>query len=171
MEKAISFMRTPQWIKKLGGHAGELYVAAEMSKRGIANALLPENFSDDDILFGLKGGAVLGYVQVKSCHPDRNKSWQLDAKNEEWINAPKNEFVVLVWLGSPSKNESPRFWIATKQEVGKHLIKDPNHGTRKRGRRIQLQHKNPDLVVHKEWENNWILFESVGVKQYVPLRT
>ena len=26
-------MRTPQWIKKLGGHAGELYVAAELSKR------------------------------------------------------------------------------------------------------------------------------------------
>jgi hypothetical protein len=28
-------MRTPEWIKKLGGHAGELYVAAELSKRGI----------------------------------------------------------------------------------------------------------------------------------------
>jgi hypothetical protein len=37
-------MRTPQWIKKLGGHAGELFVCAELSKRGIPNALLPENF-------------------------------------------------------------------------------------------------------------------------------
>jgi len=27
-------MKTPQWIKKLGGHAGELYVAAELSKCG-----------------------------------------------------------------------------------------------------------------------------------------
>jgi hypothetical protein len=33
-------MKTPQWIKKLGGHAGELYVAAELSKRSIPNALL-----------------------------------------------------------------------------------------------------------------------------------
>ena len=47
-------MATPQWIKKLGGHAGELYVAAELSKRGIPNSLLPENFSDDDILIGAK---------------------------------------------------------------------------------------------------------------------
>ena len=51
-------MKTPQWIKKLGGHAGELYVAVELSKRGIPNALLPENFSDDDILFGQKNGKV-----------------------------------------------------------------------------------------------------------------
>ena len=41
-------MRTPQWIKKLGGHAGELFVCAELSKRGIPNALLPENFPHDD---------------------------------------------------------------------------------------------------------------------------
>ena len=27
-------MKTPQWIKKIGGHAGELYVAAELSKCG-----------------------------------------------------------------------------------------------------------------------------------------
>lgn len=46
-------------MKKLGGHAGELYVAAELSKLGIPNLLLPENFSDDDLLAGKKDGAVL----------------------------------------------------------------------------------------------------------------
>ena len=54
--------RTPQWVKKLGGHAGELYVAAELSKRGIPNALLPENFSDDDILGGRKDSGEVFYV-------------------------------------------------------------------------------------------------------------
>ena len=67
-------MRTPQWEKKLGGHAGELYVAAELSKRGIPNALLPENFSDDDLLAGAKGGNKLCFIQVKSCHPDRSST-------------------------------------------------------------------------------------------------
>jgi hypothetical protein len=43
-------MRVAQWIKKLGGHAGELFVCAELSKRGIASALLPDNFPHDDIL-------------------------------------------------------------------------------------------------------------------------
>jgi hypothetical protein len=37
-------MRTPQWIKKLGGHAGELLVCAELSIRRIPNALVPERF-------------------------------------------------------------------------------------------------------------------------------
>lgn len=40
-------MKTPQWIKKLSGHTDELYVTVELSKRGIPNSLLPENFSDD----------------------------------------------------------------------------------------------------------------------------
>lgn len=146
-------------MKKLGGHAGELYVAAELSKRGISNALLPENFSDDDILAGLKDGAVLAYIQVKSCHPDRSNNWRLDEKDERWMSAPKNKFVVFVWLGSPSKNESPRFWVATKQEVAEHLIKDPAHGTNNTERRVQLQNKNPALAIHNEWENNWNVIE------------
>ena len=91
-------MSTPQWVKKLGGHAGELYVAAELSKRGIPNALLPENFSDDDILIGGKDGLALGYVQVKSCHPDRADSFRLCKEHEEWLNAENNSFVVFVWL-------------------------------------------------------------------------
>lgn len=58
-------IKTPQWIKKLGGHAGELYVCAELSKRGIPNALLPENFSDDDVLVGNKEGTEIGFIQDK----------------------------------------------------------------------------------------------------------
>ena len=65
---------TPQWVKKLGGHAGELYVAAELSKRGVPNALLPENFSDDDLIAGKKDGSEICFIQVKSCHPDRGSS-------------------------------------------------------------------------------------------------
>src|SRR3989338_7101427 len=154
-------MATPQWIKKLGGHAGELYTAAELSKRGIANALLPENFSDDDIIFGLKGGNVLGYIQVKSCHPDRSNNWRLSEKNEKWVDAPRNEFVVFVWLGSPARNESPRFWVTTKREVGNHCMNDAAHGTSNTERRIQLKHKDPKLIIHDEWENDWALLEDL----------
>src|SRR5208337_2223448 len=108
------YMRTAQWVKKLGGHAGELYVSAELSKRGIPNALLPENFSDDDILAGNKSGSELCYIQVKACHPDRGKTFPLYAKHEAWVSARENEFVVFVWLGSPAKNEGPKYWIASK---------------------------------------------------------
>jgi len=101
-------MRTEQGVKKLGGHAGELYVAAELSKRGIPNALLPENFSDDDLLAESKGGTAVCFIQVKACHPDRSRTFILRASDEKWCAAPKNQFVVFVWLGSPAKNEPPR---------------------------------------------------------------
>lgn len=148
-------MATPQWIKKLGGHAGELYVAAELSKRGIANSLLPENFSDDDILFGQKDGEVLGFIQVKSCHPDRANTFILRETDEKWIKANNNQFVVFVWLGSPKKNENPRYWIARKKEVGIACKKHSAHGTSNWERRFSLNDLN------KKWENDWTLLENL----------
>jgi len=147
-------MRTPQWVKKLGGHAGELYVAAELSKRGIPNALLPENFSDDDILAGDKDGSRLCFIQVKTCHPDRSASFILRETNEQWQGAPENQFVVLVWLGSPGKNEAPRYWVATKREVGSACFHHSAHGTGNWERRFYPE----DLPT--EWENNWTVIKS-----------
>jgi len=147
-------MATPQWIKKLGGHAGELYVAAELSKRAIPNALLPENFSSDDLLVGKKDGDATAYIQVKSCHPDRSSTFILRETEENWDSAPKNQFVVFVWLGSPSKNEPPRYWISSKQEVGR-LCKSHNaHGTSNWERRFSPK------AFPESWENNWKLFKN-----------
>lgn len=146
-------MRTPQWIKKLAGHAGELYVAAELSKRGIPSSLLPENFSDDDIILGNKDGSDIAYIQVKSCHPDRASSFILRENHEQWVNAPNNQFVVFVWLGSPRKNESPRYWIATKKDVGEACVKHPAHNTMNWERRFSPR------SLDAKWKNNWLLFD------------
>ena len=146
-------MATPQWIKKLGGHAGELYVAAELSKRGIPNALLPENFSDDDLLIGKKDGEATAFVQVKSCHPDRSSTFILRETEEIWTTALKNQFVVFVWLGSPKKNEAPRYWIATKAEVGALCTAHSAHGTHNWERRF-----SPSQFP-TQWLSAWHLFE------------
>jgi hypothetical protein len=145
-------MATPQWIKKLGGHAGELYVAAELSKRGVPNALLPENFSDDDILIGKKDGTNTAFLQVKACHPDRSSTFILRQEEESWSTAPQNHYVVFVWLGSPKNNEPPRFWIATKREVGNLCLQHPAHGTHNWERRFSREALPPT------WENNWDAF-------------
>ena len=150
-------MRTAQWIKKLGGHAGELYVAAELSKRGIPNSLLPENFSDDDILMGEKDGSEIAYIQVKSCHPDRAESFILREAHEKWVKAPDNQFVVFVWLGSPQKNESPEYWVATKRDVGIACTKLPSHGTKNWERRFSRDR------LDTKWKDNWLIF-----KKYMP---
>lgn len=147
-------MATPQWIKKLGGHAGELYVAAELSKRGILNSLLPENFSDDDILIGKKDGTSVGFIQVKSCHPDRSASFILRHTDEEWVDAPENQYIIFVWLGSPKKNESPRYWIAKKREVGLACVSHSAHGTENWERRFYPK----DFEIR--WENNWDAFNA-----------
>lgn len=151
-------MKTPQWIKKLGGHAGELYVAAELSKRGILNSLLPENFSDDDIMIGKKGDNSLGYIQVKSCHPDRGDSFRLDESDEKWEKVAKNnQFMVFVWLGSPTKNESPRYWIARKKDVGTACKKKRPKNLNNKERRFWLKHLDAN------WENNWDV-----LKEFLP---
>jgi hypothetical protein len=147
-------MKTPQWIKKLGGHAGELFVSAELSKRGIPNALLPENFSDDDILVGDKEAKETAFVQVKACHPDRSTTFILNANAEQWADAGANRFVVFVWLGSPRTNESPVYWLATKREVGELCRRHPAHGTDNWERRFARS------GFPSEWQNRWSLFDS-----------
>lgn len=156
-------MKTPQWVKKLGGHAGELYVAAELSKRGIPNALLPENFSDDDILVGGKDGSALCFVQVKACHPDRSRSFILKIENENWQDAPTNQFVVFVWLGSPRGNEPPRYWVAFKREVGVACIAHSAHGTKNWERRFDPK----DFPA--AWRDNWAIIEAVVGPSRAPL--
>jgi hypothetical protein len=122
-------VRTARWVKKLGGHAGELYLAAELSKRGIPCTLLPENFSDDDLHVGRKDSSVVCFIQVKACHPERSESFALRDAHEGWAAAPTNQFVVFVWLGSPARHEPPRYWIATKRDVGHAYVDHPAHGT------------------------------------------
>ncbi|HEV2224423.1 MAG TPA: hypothetical protein VGR84_15625 [Candidatus Acidoferrales bacterium] len=146
-------MKTEQWVKKLGGHAGELYVAAELSKRGIPNALLPENFSDDDVMFGAKDGRRLGFIQVKACHPERSESFILRIEDENWRTAQENEFVVFVWLGSPSKNEGPEYWVAPKKAVGEACSSHGAHGTSNWERRFYRQNLDAG------WKNNWRIVE------------
>lgn len=163
-------MKTPQWIKKLGGHAGELYVSSELSKRGICNSLLPENFSDDDLIIGKKNGDKIGFIQVKSCHPDRAESFLLKEKDENWTGANENQFVIFVWLGSPIKNESPRFWITTKKKVGEMCISHSAHGTSNWERRFSIKEKGRDVkencnYLKDEWENNWKIFNEFLLEQ------
>ena len=157
--------QTPFWMKKLGGHAGELFVCAELSKRAVPNALLPENFSDDDILISDMGATKIGFIQVKACHPDRSRSFILKERDENWTSASDNQFCVFVWLGKPSTSEPPRYWIAGKREVGEVCVSHRAHGTTNWERRF---HVPPALgepqgrveYLLAESENRWLLFDA-----------
>ncbi len=155
-------MRTPQWKLNLGGHAGVSYVSAELAKRGIPNALLSDGFPDNDLFAGKFGGTLLHYIQVKSCHPDhRGDSFRLNESHEKWVNAEDNEFVIFVYLGSSEKNEGPRYWIATKKEVGqacRALIPYQTPHNKERRFHLPCTKEKCHHCIKKEWENNWKLF-------------
>ena len=67
--------------------------------------------------------------------------------HEAWVNAMDNQFVIFVRLGSPAKNEGPRYWIATKQQVGQACIEHSCHGTTNWERRFGIDRLKAD------WEN------------------
>jgi hypothetical protein len=63
-------VKKPSWVKVLSGHAGSLFVAGELEKRGTLVNVLPERFEDYDLHISKAGGSLSGTVQVKACHPD-----------------------------------------------------------------------------------------------------
>jgi len=78
----------------------------------------------------------------------------LKETDEKWTKAKSNQFVVFVWLGSPKKNEKPRYWIADKREVGLACQKHPAHGTSNWERRFSIN------ALNKKWENDWAIVET-----------
>lgn len=128
--------------------------------------MLPENFSGDDIMIGMKSGTRLGWVQVKSCHPDRSKTFRVDLDEcQEWSKAGDNEYVVFVWLGSPSNDEPPIYWLTRRAEAGRmgveHAPKNPENTERRFAPDIEsmLFPKWKGTRVRRRWLNNWKLFD------------
>ncbi len=61
--------------------------------------------------------------------------------------------MVFVWLGSPARNEPPRYWIATKNDVGQGCIERRPPNPANKERRFWLKAMPP------AWENAWELFD------------
>jgi hypothetical protein len=118
------------------------------------------SLSDYHIMAGSRDGSRVCFIQVKSCHPDRSATFILNAEHEAWTNAKPHEFVVFVWLGSPQRNESLRYWIATKKDVGMACKAHPASGSDNWERRFSVC--NGDAVkpntLSAVWENNWSVF-------------
>ena len=150
-------MPRPQLTNSSDDRAGAYYVCAELSKRGVINALLPDNSPNDDILLGSnEGGERSGYIKVKVCHPDRSETFMLRTLEAAWDAEGSNKFCVFVWLGATWNNKSPRYWVAYKREVSDLCIAHSATKTHHWERRF-----NPaDLP--QNWENRWSLFEMYG---------
>ena len=96
----------------LVGVAGEYFVAAELSRRGIIASISMRNTRGIDILATNASTKRSVTIQCKS-NQDGSSSWILNKKAEDFISL--NHFYVFVSMGSPE--ERPRFHVVPARSV------------------------------------------------------
>ena len=114
----------------LTGSAGEYFVAAELSRRGVVAALTMSGTDAFDILAVNKAGCSCS-IQVKTTQYEKKLRWLLSSKDEN----PKANFYVFVNLNGTEKQ--PDYYImratdvaaAIKEEHETWLAKPKRDGT------------------------------------------
>ena len=94
----------------LTGSAGEYFVAAELSRRGVVAALTMSGTDAFDILAVNKAGRSYS-IQVKTTQYEKKLRWLLSSKDEK----PKANFYVFVNLNGTEKQ--PDYYIMPATEV------------------------------------------------------
>ena len=94
----------------LTGSAGEYFVAAELSRRGVVAALTMSGTDAFDILAVNKAGRSYS-IQVKTTQYEKKLRWLLSSKDEK----PKANFYVFVNLNGTEKQ--PDYYIMPAIEV------------------------------------------------------
>ena len=94
----------------LTGSAGEYFVAAELSRRGVVAALTMSGTDAFDILAVNKAGDSYS-IQVKTTQNEKKLRWLLSSKDEK----PKADFYVFVNLNGTEKQ--PDYYIMRATEV------------------------------------------------------
>ena len=94
----------------LTGSAGEYFVAAELSRRGVVAALTMSGTDAFDILAVNKAGCSCS-IQVKTTQYEKKLRWLLSSKDEN----PKANFYVFVNLNGTERQ--PDYYIMRATEV------------------------------------------------------
>ena len=97
----------------LTGSAGEYFVAAELSRRGVVAALTMSGTDAFDILAVNKAGCSYS-IQVKTTQYEKKLRWLLSSKDEN----PKADFYVFVNLNGTEKQPDYYIMRATPKRDG-----------------------------------------------------
>ena len=100
-------------MKGIVGVAGEYFVAAELSQRGIVATMTLKNTPYIDILAANLENGKTANIQVKTLSIDNNAGWHLGPKDGE-PSGVANHFYVLVNL--QGQGMSPKYIILPKKE-------------------------------------------------------
>ena len=122
----------------LTGVAGEYFVAAELSRRGLIASISLRNTRGIDILATNKDATRSVTIQCKT-NQIGNQKWMLSEKSETFF-AP-NHYYVFVGLGAPT--ERPRFHIVPSKTVAKIVKNDHQTWLRTPGKKGQKHVDSP----------------------------
>ncbi len=150
--------------KQIIGVAGEYYVAAELSRRGLLAAITLRNSDGVDILVGNSEGEQLFSVQVKTTQG--KKKWPLSKK----VEAEKSEKKIYAFVSIPARSSDPPLYYFVRASVlAKSIsegharwLKEPGKGGQKRNdsdmRQFDPRYFSEEELI-KDWE---ALIESVA---------
>ncbi|MBK9002189.1 MAG: aspartate ammonia-lyase [Myxococcales bacterium] len=145
--------------KDVAGNAGVLFVAAELSRRGLNALPTIRNTEGVDIIASEPlGGASVG-IQVKT-NQSGQKKWLLSKKSEE-LKSP-TLFYVLVNLGG--LGELPKFHIVPSKVVAK-AVRESHEAWRRKPRRDGTAHKDNSLRVFYDVDGKFLdRWDLLGLK-------
>ncbi|SHJ26564.1 hypothetical protein [Parasporobacterium paucivorans] len=101
------------------GIAGELFVAAELTRRGYIATLTSKNTKAIDILVAQKEGDSFVGVQVKACNKKNQKKWKMSKSSEE--NVKDNLYYVLVNL---REGNEPYYYVVPSEYIAYRIKED-----------------------------------------------
>lgn len=104
--------------RKLSGIAGELFVAAELTRRGFAATITMKNTADFDILAADLASHENLRIQVKTNERAYRKAWVLNKKCETLV-APNFHYIFVNLAGL----RTPEYHIVPSSDVAK-TVKD-----------------------------------------------
>ncbi len=122
----------------LAGVAGEYYVAAELSRRGIIASITLRNTRGTDILATNGEGTRSVTIQVKTTRKKR-ASWILNEKAETFSS--KRHFYVFVCLGE--LDERPEFYVVPSKVVARFVKTSHAHWLKSPGRDGKAHNDSP----------------------------
>lgn len=149
------------------GVAGEYFVAAELSQRGVVATLTLKNTPYIDILAtNLEKGKFVN-IQVKTMSIHNNAGWHLGPKDENPSNIA-NHFYVLVDLQGEGK--MPEYIIIPKKELANFVKKDHTYwlsstkkdGTPRKDSSMRVFDPNRRAKVKEfaeKYKNNWEILD------------
>jgi hypothetical protein len=146
--------------KNIIGVAGEYFVAAELSRRGLIATLTLKNTPNIDVIATTIDGAKTANIQVKT--KQNPYGWRLDKKNEE-IMPGKNFFMIFVDL---HKSDKIDYYIIPQKDLAKAIAKDhqdwllkPGRGGRSHADTPIRAFDPPRFPQLEKFKNNWDILD------------